>query len=509
MKNEMLPTAGDLGSAASPRNSGVDSLAAVTSEFEKAVRDMTLTEKPPAKTDAAATAVSAEKVAAAPVVERPKVPDNLTDLSKAREAEKRKAKLRQVNPPNKEKNLLEDDDLEPLSPKSKPVGAAKITDMPAIPKKKKQHMTAVMFALCVLLPTAVVGYYYAFLASPQYVVEAQFAVRGSSSASIATLGLSMLTGSSSQTSDSYIVTDYIESSQLLNDLKTIDNIDLRSFYARDFIDFAYRTPADMPPEEFLGYWKKMVDVSYNSTTGNITIDVKAFTSQDAQQIADAVMAASSRLVNALSEESRNQMTKLATKQVERSEQRLREIRQNILDLREKEKAFDPSQIAALESSIVGSLEGQLTSLKTRYNVLLESVSPQAPNARVLERQITALESQIQEQKARLGNRDTSATNTQLPGADSNLAAVFNKFEELTVEQNFATTAYTTSLATLENALLEAQKQERYFATFVQPTAPSVALYPLRMMNTMIAFLMFLTLWAIGYFVVRSIRDHAI
>ncbi|MDI7860650.1 hypothetical protein MRS76_01660 [Rhizobiaceae bacterium n13] len=369
----------------------------------------------------------------------------------------------------------------------------------------------VLFFLSVLLPTAIVGLYFAFIASPQYEVESQFSVRGVSESSMSSLGLSVLTGMSGQSGDSYIVSSYIASSQLYRDIKEKLDIDLREFYAQDSIDFVYRIDRDMPPEEFAEYWRDMINISYNSTTGNVVLQVYAFSAPDAKVISDAVLKVSESLVNTLSENSRQQLVQVANQQVERSEARLQKIRDEISAFREQEQTFDPKEIASLEAGIVSSLEGQLAALKTRQRALLETVSGDAPSAKVIERQITALESQLDEQRAKVGSGEaaTDGSASVTSGDERRLPQVFTRYEELTVEQGFATTAYTTSLAALETALGEAQKQQRYFATYVHPTEPAVALYPRAVMSTFVAFLIFLFLWVIGYFAVRSIRDHAI
>ena len=56
---------------------------------------------------------------------------------------------------------------------------------------------------------------------------------------------------------------------------------------------------------------------------------------------------------------------------------------------------------------------------------------------------------------------------------------------------------------------EAQRQERYFATFVTPTRPEIALYPMRYLDSFIAFLVLLAAWMATQFLYRSFRDHAI
>ena len=44
---------------------------------------------------------------------------------------------------------------------------------------------------------------------------------------------------------------------------------------------------------------------------------------------------------------------------------------------------------------------------------------------------------------------------------------------------------------------------------VEPTEPSTALYPLRVINTLIAFALFFVLWLLVYLVAQSVRDHTV
>ncbi|QRM56521.1 hypothetical protein [Sinorhizobium sp. BG8] len=335
-------------------------------------------------------------------------------------------------------------------------------------------------------------------------------MRGTQEASLGGLGITALVGSTAQGGDSYIVADYIHSAQILKDLKDIAGLDIREIYSRSNIDFFYRSNPDAPLDEFVSYWRDMVNVSFNSTTGNVTLQVFAFSAEDAKSVTDAILTVSEKLVNTLSEESRNQFVSVANQQVARAEDRLKQARNAITQLRQSEQAVDPTAVASMESSIIGELEKELATLKTRYKALVDTISKDAPSAKVLDRQIAALEAQLSEQRARVGSG--SATKTARDGTESagnNVSEVIDRFSELLVEQEFATKAYTASLASLEAAVQDAQKQERYFATYVQPRVPEIALYPERGMNTLLTLLAFTALWLIGYFVVRSVKDHAI
>lgn len=411
-----------------------------------------------------------------------------------------------------EENLGKRADSRPAMPKDI---VKTILTLPEMPKKKRKlPWTKISFLAAAILPAVLTSLYYLFIASPQYVVETQFSVRGSSENSFNALGLSALVGNSAQSGDSYIVADYIHSAQILPDILEQTNVDIREIYSRPSIDFLYRENRDGALDEFRNYWRDMINVSFNSTTGNVTMQVYAFSPSDAKQVADSILTVSESLVNTLSEKSRRQFIEVVNQQVARSEERLRNIRKQITDLRMTEQAVDPTAVATMEASIIGTLEQELASLRTRYKALVDSISADAPSARVIERQISALEDQLVEQKRRITGETTptdSSSKTTRNGAESGraLPEMLDRFTELSVEQEFAVKAYTASLASLETAMQEAQKQERYFAVYVAPREPEVALYPLGMLNTFIVLIASVGLWVIGYFTFRSVKDHSI
>jgi capsular polysaccharide transport system permease protein len=214
-------------------------------------------------------------------------------------------------------------------------------------------------------------------------------------------------------------------------------------------------------------------------------------------------------VNQLSESNRQQVMQVASKQVDRAEERLRKVQAEMRKLRIDEQITDPTALVTLQTEMTRTLQGNLSALETRLSALLKSVSPDAPQAKTLRKQIEAAKATLSEHEAKLGNASGKNPKDLSPEEKANLAEVLNKFEELTIEQNFGTQAYTTALAAFETAIVEAQRQERYFATFVAPTRPEIALYPLRYLDSFIAFLVLLAAWMASQFLYRSFRDHAI
>lgn len=384
------------------------------------------------------------------------------------------------------------------------------------PKKRLIQMswTNLSFLLFVIIPGIFSAYYFMVMASPQYVVESQFSVRGSNASSMASLGLGGLFGTSVQSNDSYIVSSYIESPQLVRDVQRELGIDLRQYYARPGIDFYYQIPADMPLEKFTEYWRNMVEISFNSTTGNTTLYIYAFTPDDSKAITDAVLKVAEKLVNSLSASSRQQMTRVASMQVERAEARLQNVRDEIRELRATEKIIDPTQLSQLDFSLTQKLESDLQATRTRLNTALQSVSDDAPQVVVLKRTIKGLEDQLTTLKEKMAKPSDDKVANQPTKAgrvneDGNIPGVLTKFEDLTVQQEFATKAYVTALAAFETSLTEAQKQDRYFAVFVEPVRPEIALHPKRLLDTFIALLILVAIWMLAQFFYRSFKDHAI
>ncbi|WP_157069830.1 hypothetical protein [Aureimonas frigidaquae] len=373
-----------------------------------------------------------------------------------------------------------------------------------------RHMGVVLFGLLFVIPVTLVTTYYWFVASDQYRVETQFAVRGLVTSPLSTLGLAALPGASTQAGDSYIVADYIRSPQLIIDLRDQLDIDLRQYFSRSEIDVMQRIDPDAPLEEFVKYWRWRVDVGYNSTTGNTTFAVYAFNPQDANAIAQSVLLVSEQLVNNLSSQSRRQLIETAQSEVARTEERLRQARSQLQDFRNREQSFDPTQSAAVEIGIVSELEQQLADLRTRQRALTGTINTDSPTARVIERSIEALTKQIAEQRSRLGSGgETGGAGGATTADGRNLSVLLDEFVGLNLEQEFATTAYTGALAALETALTDARKQQRYFATYASPRVPESATYPHRILFPLVAAFWCLCVWGIVAFLLRSVRDHVI
>ncbi|WP_102505128.1 capsule biosynthesis protein [Salinivibrio kushneri] len=355
------------------------------------------------------------------------------------------------------------------------------------------------FIIVVLLPTFFAAIYYAFIASGQYVVESQFSVKGNEMQQLDLLsGIAGVPSQGGSATDSYIVQDYIHSVDMLNALSK--NIDVVKLFNPEHADWWARLGAKTTQEERVDYWKKMVTAAYDPTTTIITLTVRTFSAADSKMLAEQIIQQSEWLVNQLSERSRTDDLAFARAEVDRAEARVSKARKAMNEFRTANQNLDPTQSATAQMMLIGELEGQLAKAQTELSSLLSYMGADAPAVKNVKRNIKALNNQIEYQKNHL-------TGTETNNGETALTNVFAQYEPLLVEREFAEKAYTSALASLESARVEASRKHRYLSTFVEPTLPDEAIEPRRFRSVITVFLASLLVWAIGLLGGGIIREH--
>jgi capsular polysaccharide transport system permease protein len=366
-------------------------------------------------------------------------------------------------------------------------------------RRKTRRIIIASIALMVGLPTALGILYFGFIAADQYSVEARFAVRGADSSGMDLVG--MMTGAASSAAnvgDSYIVQEYIGSREMVDTLD--QRIGVRERYDNPIADFWMRFPATDPIESFVGYWQSMVTAEFDSFSGIITLKVRAFTPEDALTIASEVVTESEALVNRLSERSRLDTVAFAQREVQFAEERLREARGAVTALQSEENTVDPTATAEALQTQLAERENQLANAEGE-RAQLQGLAEDAPSVRFLTTRIAVLQQQIADLRARVS--------TGIDGVSGGLSGQLAAFQELQTEAEFAERAYVSTMASLEAARAEAKRTQRYLATFVSPQVPQDAIYPLRLINSSLIFVISLIFWGISALLYAAVRDHMV
>lgn len=355
----------------------------------------------------------------------------------------------------------------------------------------------VLVLVMVVLPTALATLYYGFIASDLYVSETRFVVRSPNRNAAGLLsGFLQSTGFVRAQDDSYVVMEFIESRAAVSDLAAHSG--LREILSRPEADFLVRFPAPWgnPTEEALyKHYLDFVTIETDSGGGVTTLRVRASRPEDAQKLAQALLERAEMLINRLNDRARQDAVRFATLEVTDSEQRLSDLQKSLTDFRNKVAMVDPGRQSTAMFEMIAKLSDDVAQNKAQLASLTEQ-APQSPQIQSLRSAIDAKEQQIINERA------------MIVGGDASMAPLIAQYEQLLLQRELGMRMLESSATSLENAKIEAQRQQLYLERIVNPNRPDYALYPKRVRSIlMVLALCFAAFW-IARFFRNQIYDHS-
>jgi capsular polysaccharide transport system permease protein len=355
------------------------------------------------------------------------------------------------------------------------------------------------FLLFVVLPTLLTGVYYYGFATDQYVSEARFVVRGSqqNSPSLGGLGqvLGLSTGLSPAQSESFSIGDYMDSHDAVAALRS--KLDLVGMFRRPEADPISRLwVPDPSAETLLRYYRDHVTVKYDEDTGITMVKAHTFRPRDSRDLVQALLTLGEERVNEFNRRAIADTERVAQDEVDTAERRVIDTEKALTAFRLRERDIDPQRTSVAQLELVQTLQQQLAQSRAQFSAVSASVRPDSPQFVALRDRIRALEAQI------------TAESALLTGQNGALAPVLANYEQLTLEQEFARTSYTTALTALENARLQALRQQLFVVDVVRPNLPERSLYPHSTMMVGTVFVVLLLVYAVGWLVIAGMREHA-
>jgi capsular polysaccharide transport system permease protein len=352
-------------------------------------------------------------------------------------------------------------------------------------------------AIVIGLPTIIAVIYFLGLAASRYESVSTFVVRSPSAASVSEIAsLVQGTGIITSPDDAYIVGEYMRSRDAMQDL--IDNNGLLAVFHRSGWDPAWATPGTFwrsNKERLYRHYQDFISVEFDKTTSISTLHVQAFTPNDAQNIAAALLQKSEALLNRLNERAQSDAVASALKQVDASKDWALAAQQKVTEFRNREAVIDPTLQSTIVLETVSGLALEMAESNAQLAELLKS-SPDSPQIGSLRRRVAALENQIAKERAQFG------------GSAASLAPRIAEYERLSLEREFAERAFVSALNTLESAKIDAQRRRTYLEQISRPSLPDYARYPFRLTwIIVIAACNFAAYWVLRY-VVRDTLAHA-
>lgn len=381
-----------------------------------------------------------------------------------------------------------------------PVEAVNLGISPAA-KARISLLPVLSFTSIALGPALACLWYLETMAADRYASRAAFSIRSSDSApALEIFGAVTQLGGGSTTTDGQILYDFIQSQQIVEQIRTATP--LEQFWNKADHDLLFALGQNQPIEELHDHWGRMVKVSLDSATGILALETQAFTPEDSLTVAQAILTASGNLVNQLSDGAREDAVKFAAIERDAAEARLREIRARLRSFRDLEQEVDPTQNARATLGLVATLEEERARTQVRLDQFSGALNDQAPRVQSLRRRLKTLDEQIAQERTRLGRGYSGEESSNRALSD-----VVGDYEELLVDREFAEQTYRIALATYEQAQTEARRRHRHLAVHVRPTLSERADHPDKAVWLLSFTLSGLALWAVLALVIGNIRER--
>ncbi len=357
------------------------------------------------------------------------------------------------------------------------------------------------YALFVLAPTAVIGLYVFAIATPQYVVESQFAVRGNVEPMASTdLGLHTDLIHKHNSQDSFILRDYITSRPMVEAVNA--KLGIEKMFSDDGIDLWARYRDGQPVEKLVRYWRQHVNPHIDAISGVIRLSVRAFKPEDAVAISQEVIARSETLINDISRRAQGDMIAQSKKEVEQAAERLKQARIGLQEFRNRWGIIDPVKSAESAMTTIEFLRKDKIKAENDLRVLRDSrLDEKTRGIQVLVATVGALDGQIKDLQNRL------TTDGIVANSEHNLTQALLEYEGLMVEQTVAEKLHASMSLILDRARVAAAKQQIYLATFVPPLLPTYSDYPAPFYALFAALFCFTVVWSSFSLVRAAINDN--
>ena len=352
------------------------------------------------------------------------------------------------------------------------------------------------FIVIVAVPCLAFAAYIFFIASPQYVAEARFTVRGGM------IGLADGKGVPVAliVQDTQVILNFLKSRAIVEDLDR--DVHFEDLYGNDDIDWFSRLGPHKPIEKVVKYWTKHSKLSVEMPSGIVDFTVRAFSPEEAVKVSNAALDASEQLVNRMNDKMREDAVTLAESERLRSQSALADTRANLQKIRNEEGMLDPKAQGKAVLELISTVEQQKIKLQQEYDSNRRYVRADAPQMRNLQTKLDAAQKQIDALKAQV---------TRAPGAKEDgskvLSGSTSRLDYANLENEIAEKIYGGSLAALEEARLLAESKLLYLNTFIRPVEAQQSEYPKRGIDMLLFGLAALAAWILALFGISLARHQ--
>ena len=208
--------------------------------------------------------------------------------------------------------------------------------------------------------------------------------------------------------DAYIVTSYIRSRAIVDDLSR--TLNLREIFRRPEADFWARLKRNASIDELTDYWNGMVNTYIDAPSGIVTLRVRAFRAEDAVALAKAVLSLSENLVNRISDRARSDAMEQSEEEVRRGFQMTQTALADLRQFRDNAGIIDPVQATTEIGKLLIPLMTEKIRLESDLFVASRDLDSSAPTVKALKNRLDTTEKQIADLKGKLTSTERQRQN---------------------------------------------------------------------------------------------------
>lgn len=353
-----------------------------------------------------------------------------------------------------------------------------------------------LFWLTVVVPTVLATLYFGVLASDVYISESRYVVRSPEKPQKA--GLGMLLGSagfSAASEEVRAAQGFIASRDALRAING-DGFAANAWGSARISMFDRFDPLGWSGsfEDLYQYYRGKVDAAYDAETGITVLTVRAFSPADAQRINARLLENAEKLVNQLNDRGSKDLVRYAEREVADAKAQAATAAQELAAYRNRRGVIDPERQATVQLQMISKLQDELIGARMQL-LQLSRAAEQNPQIPLLKVRIAGLQKAIKEELSAVA------------GGDGSLSEAAAEYERLQVQREFADKQLGLSLAALQDARNEAQRQGAYVERVAQPSLPDDALEPRRIRGILATLIVGLVAWGILTMLLAGVREH--
>lgn len=362
---------------------------------------------------------------------------------------------------------------------------------PTLARRLAPSRLVLVFAVLPILCSIIYNF---AIASDRYASVASFVVRQNKPG---TGVLSLIDGGGLSRSDdsSYAIAEFMQSRDAIAYLDR--DAFLTDIFTQDRVDIFSRFPgifSGSSREDLFQHFQHYVEVKFDPGTGITSFEVQAFTSAQAQQLAQRLLEGSEQLVNDLNKRAKNDSIKFAQELVEDATEKLRSIQAQLTAFRNEARLLSPDAEVEVSTKLIANIMAEITKTSTEISRALSS-APDSPRLPEMLRTRDALQAQLDEIRGAFS------------GETNSISAKIEKYEEISLRREIAEKELVSATATYLKAKQDLAVGRLYIDKVVNPSSPDEDGYPKRFINLLLTAFIALSVYSIVRTSIKLIMEE--